>query len=178
MMQRFCFLVLLALSSATAAAAVPQSFHADFTQTRTLPGFDQPLVSRGEVDFERNGSLHWTVTEPYHYEFVMEDGQAREVLPDGTHRNIDSQDAPWLGIIQRVFRAALSGDDNTLTQYFSVRRSDKRLQLTPLAAPLKDHIAQINVVGGDLPDHITITEQGGGEIEIRFSRVTPKPSTP
>lgn len=176
MMQRFCLFLIFALWGSCAVAGLPGSFHAEFTQTRQLPGFDQPLVSHGNVDFQRNGPLHWTVEQPYHYEFIMADGGAREILPDGTQRKLDPDKAPWLAVIQRVFRAALSGDRATLTQYFSIHQADGRVRLTPLAAPLNKQIAHIDVVGEALPQRITISEQGGGQIDIRFAHVTPTPS--
>lgn len=166
--------VIFVCASLDVHAGVPRIFSADFTQTRSLPGFDAPLVSHGRMRFDRDGTLHWTVNEPYHYEFIMHNGTAHEVLPDGSERDLDTAEAPWLAIIQRVLHAALTEDLNTLSAYFRIKRVPGRLVLTPLASALKSHIDRIEVVQNAAPEQITIAEHDGGKVEIRFEPIGPR----
>ncbi|MGD8689000.1 MAG: outer membrane lipoprotein carrier protein LolA [Gammaproteobacteria bacterium] len=172
MNKRFILVILLTLCvPAGSIAAAPADFSADFVQTRSLPGFDVPLVSHGRVHFDREGTLQWTVTRPYHYTFEMAGEQIHETLPDGSQRSLAAEKTPWLATVQHVFRAALTGDRTTLSDYFRIHEAGNKLVLDPLADSLKGHITRITVVDPDLPQRITIDEAGGGSIDIRFEHV-------
>ncbi len=106
MSRAACLALLLAAAAhAEAPATLPppaKAFDADFTESRTLPGFAEPLVSRGKVDFKRAGGVRWEVTAPYHYLFTLDDKGMQETLPDGATHRIDAEHAPWLAAIQRI----------------------------------------------------------------------------
>ena len=91
-----------------------------FVQTRTLPGFSTPLVSRGKVHIDNAHGFRWEITSPYHYVFEMDGEHAQEQLPDGTVRQLDPQQTPWLAAVERIFISALAGNRSDLQQYFDV----------------------------------------------------------
>ncbi|MGH8398342.1 MAG: LolA family protein [Gammaproteobacteria bacterium] len=152
--------------------APPKAFTAKFVETRTLPGFDQPLVSHGLVTFKRARGVTWEVTSPYHYVFKMNPSGVEEQMPDGSVRHLDAQQAPWLGVVQQVFSGALAGDTSELEQYFDVQvtklKDGRRIELTPKPGAMSQVIKHISVVEAGTPQSLRIDEASGGRIEIRF----------
>lgn len=160
---------------AVAAPAATHGFAANFVQTRTLPGFDQPLVSHGILRFSKDGGFHWEITRPYHYVFEMADGVAHEVLPDGTRRVLKPEQTPWLEAVQHIFVSALSGDRAQLERYFEVREQalaeGRQVTLTPKPGAMAKVITRIQVTESapGQPRHLVIDEASGARMDIRFS---------
>ncbi|MFI4967101.1 MAG: outer membrane lipoprotein carrier protein LolA [Gammaproteobacteria bacterium] len=185
MKSRACLITLLSLSSVAWAAepAPPSSFTADFVQTRTLPGFSAPLISHGDMSYDKSKGFRWEITQPYHYLFEMDGKQAHEELPDGTKRDLDPDQTPWLAAVEHIFISALSGDRSQLQSYFSVDAkamgAGDEMTLTPKPGPIGNAIKRIEVTESapGQPQHLEIFETSGGHMDIRF---TPRgaPSTP
>lgn len=176
-----CLLLFSAL--AQAADAPPASFAASFVQTRTVPDFDTPIVSHGNMSYDKLRGLHWEITQPYHYLFEMNGKQAHEELPDGTKRDLDPTQTPWLSAVEHIFISALSGDRSQLDAYFSVTQKaapqGEQLTLTPKPGPIAQAISRIEVEESapGKPQHLQIFETSGGHMDIRFSPLgaAPKP---
>lgn len=160
----------------------PQAFSAKFVEIRTLPGFQQPLVSHGQLSFSRSQGVIWEVTSPYHYVFKMGPAGVEEEMPDGSIRHLDPQQAPWLGMMQQVFTGALSGDTSELRRYFNVQvtalKDSQRIELNPKPGPVAKAIKHISVVQAGTPQSLRIDEVSGGRIEIRFLDVHTAAETP
>ena len=152
----------------------PASFRASFVESHTLPGFAQPLVSRGRVRFNKKRGISWEVTSPYHYLFIMTSAGAEEQLPDGSIHHLRPGKAPWLRVVQHLFINALTGNLSGLKAYFSVRitpiRDGQLVILTPRKGPLMKVINSIQVTDGRdaLPRSLQIDETSGGNLTIRF----------
>lgn len=166
----------LATTATTATAAdVPQGFAAPFVQTRTLPGFDDPLVSHGEMRFSADGGFHWQIDKPYHYVFDMQGDEAHEELPDGTRRTLKPDQTPWLKAVQRMFVGALSGDEAQLARYFEVEitplADGRRMSLVPKPGAMAKVVKRIQVTESapGQPRHMVIDEVSGAHMDIRFS---------
>ena len=181
----FCAL-LLATGVAIAAtpALPPTSFSADFVQTREVQGFSTPLVSHGNMSYDKTQGLHWEITQPYHYLFEMNGKLAHEQLPDGTQRDLDPDQTPWLAAVEHIFISALSGDRAELEAYFSVVQQPatggEQLTLTPKPGAIAKAIIRIQVLesGPGQPQHLEIFETSGGHMDIRFTSSDATRSTP
>jgi|SRR6185312_1077036 len=178
MKNRFSLSALLFAASTTLAAAPalpPASFSASFVQTREVPGFSTPLVSHGNMSYDKAKGLRWEITQPYHYLFEMDGKQAREELPDGSKRGLDPDQTPWLAAVEHIFVSALSGDRHELESYFSVASraagSGDQLTLTPKAGAIAQAIQRIEVTESSPghPQHLQIFEVSGGHMDIRFT---------
>lgn len=160
--------------TATAADA-PQGFAAPFVQTRTLPGFDEPLVSHGEMHFSADGGFHWQINKPYHYAFDMRGDEAQEELPDGTKRTLKADQTPWLKAVQRMFVGALSGNQTQLSRYFEVEitklADGRRMNLVPKPGAMAKVVKRIQVTetAPGQPRHMVIDEVSGAHMDIRFT---------
>lgn len=178
--------VLFALAgSAQAAGNAPtHHFKSTFVQTRTLPDFNAPLVSHGILSFDAEQGFRWEITTPYHYMFEMHNGEAREVLPDGTVRRLDPDQTPWLAAVQHSFISALSGDRSDLKRYFDVTieplAEGRRITLTPKPGPMPQAIVRIEIVESapGHPERLEIEETSGAHMEIRFSPATSSTGQP
>jgi hypothetical protein len=168
-------LLLLLLLSPALYAQPPRTFAADFVQTRTLPGFDQPIVSHGQLRYSAADGFRWEVAKPYHYLFQMRGALAHEQLPDGSERDLRPEQTPWLKIVQQVFVHALAGDQEKLRQYFDLRitplDAGRRVELTPHAEAMAKVIRRIVVIESAIgePRQLDIDEAGGGHMDIRFT---------
>ena len=164
---------------AATPALPPASFAASFVQTRELPGFSTPLVSHGNMSYDHAKGFHWEITQPYHYVFEMNGTQAHEELPDGTRRDLDPDQTPWLAAVEHIFISALSGDRHELESYFSVESkpvgSGDRLTLSPKAGAIANAIKRIEVTESapGRPQHLEIFEVSGGHMDIRFTPLSP-----
>lgn len=185
-MPAFAALCLLAASGVHAATTprIPAAFSARFVETRSLPGFDTPLISHGLLSVDAAHGFRWEITAPYHYVFEMNGGKAREQLPDGSVRELDTEQAPWLAAVEQIFVGALSGNTARLQRYFDVQvqplAQGQRVTLTPKPGPLSQAIAGIEVVESTpgRPEQIEIRETSGGRLQLRFTPISPPPSAP
>ena len=177
--RAFLLCLLLAAPTAGAADAPPPAFDANFVQTRTLPGFDTPLTSRGNMRYDKLHGFHWEITAPYHYVFTMNGKAAHEQLPDGTERDLDPDQNPWLAAVEHIFISALSGDRTELIAYFDIRieplPKGQSVTLKPKPGAIAKAIESIHVTESapGRPERIEINETSGGRMDIRFAPATP-----
>jgi len=167
----------LGLWTAPAVADVPQAlarFDSRFVQTRSLPGFSAPLTSHGVMRFDKQHGFYWEIIDPYHYVFQMGSAGATETLPDGSVRQLDPAETPWLAAVQHIIVNALSGDRSDLQRYFQVvvtpLPQGERVDLTPRQGPMSEAIVDIRVTES-APGHpqlIEIKETSGDHMDIRF----------
>ena len=166
---------------AAGPSAPPGRFDAAFVETRSIPGFTAPLVSHGRLQFDPAQGMRWEILQPYHYVFEMDGKQAHEELPDGTRRDLDPADTPWLAAVEHIFVSALSGDRSELESYFTVTSTPKAkgesVGLTPKPGPIANAISRIQVTESapGRPEHLEIFEVSGGHMDIRFTPATTAP---
>ncbi|HEY3645795.1 MAG TPA: outer membrane lipoprotein carrier protein LolA [Gammaproteobacteria bacterium] len=173
--------LLFAAGSALAAtpALPPASFSASFVQTREVQGFSTPLVSHGNMSYDKAKGFHWEITQPYHYVFEMNGKQAHEELPDGSKRDLDPEQTPWLAAVEHIFISALSGDRRELESYFNVESkpagTGDQMTLSPKAGAIANAIKRIEVTESapGRPQHLEIFETSGGHMDIRFTPTAP-----
>lgn len=172
----------LAAAGVPALAAPPSGvFAASFVQSRTQPGFTQPLVSHGELRVDPHQGFTWTITKPYHYVFAMQGERAHEVLPDGTRRELTTANAPWLAAVEHIFVAALSGNQTELEQYFHVQVTaaagghGRHVVLTPRVGAMANVIARIAVTenAAGRPSSLDVRDRSGATMNVQF---TPAPA--
>ena len=177
-MKKHLMLTTLLLGGSVLAAEPPlppASFAASFVQTREVQGFATPLVSHGNMSYDKARGFHWEITQPYHYLFEMNGKQAHEELPDGTKRDLDPDQTPWLAAVEHIFISALSGDRSQLEAYFSVVQKPaaggSQLSLTPKPGAIANAIKHIEVTESapGRPQHLEIFETSGGHMDIRFT---------
>jgi len=174
----------LALHAANDTTTPVTSVDSTFVQTRTLPGFDKPLISHGIMRFDQTHGFHWEITAPYHYVFKMNGKQAQEQLPDGSVRHLNPDQTPWLAAVEHIFISALAGNNSDLQRYFNVtvtpHGNGRQVELTPKPGPMSDAIVSIQVTESapGHPRELVIKETSGGHMDIRFSPAADSANTP
>ena len=164
---------LIRVAAGTVTAA-PGHFDSAFVQTRTIPGFKTPLVSYGVVHVDGVHGFRWQVNSPYHYVFLMQGDKAKELQPDGSVRELKSEDTPWLETVQHVFMAAMAGDQSELRNYFHLKitrlTNGQQISMTPRTSAISAAIESIQLIETTpgQPEQLLIKEKSGGRIDIRF----------
>lgn len=165
------------LSPAWAGSKPPAQFAATFVQTRTLPGFEEPLTSHGLLRISSSDGFYWEIRKPYHYVFAMNGGKAYEELPDGTRRVLKADETPWLRMVQRIFVTALSGNRDRIERWFELKvepqEHGQHVTLLPRAEAMAQVIERIEVTenAAGRPLHLEIEQASGAHMAIRFTPI-------
>lgn len=175
----FLWLCTILVAQAASSAAPPiTEYKLNFIETRTLPGFSSPLVSRGIIGFGHAHRFYWEITAPYHYMFEINGRRAQEILPDGRIRHLSPSHTPWLAAVRHILIGALTDNRSQLRRYFDVSvtplAKGERLTLIPKPGLVANAILSIQVTqsGPGHPELIVIREAAGGGMNIRFSPAT------
>jgi hypothetical protein len=191
-------LVALALAlTGSLAAAEPQSSRAQlerlaqrlaempglsarFEEEKRISLLRAPLTSEGTLYYERPDRIARYTERPAASSWVLQGERLVVSDPDGA-REVDLGSVPALAPFIGALRFVLRGDLASLERAFELRfeppGSDTgswRLGLTPREAPLRDHVAAIEIEGaGAELSSLRVQEVGGDETLERFSQVDP-----
>jgi hypothetical protein len=156
----------------------------DFAQTRSLKGFKNPLVSRGDFLLLRARGVVWRTQAPFASTLVLTRDRLLTRAADGAVTSqLDARTEPALRAVNEVMFALLVGDMAALARHFRIdgellAGSAWRLVLTPVDAMLASQFTQIGVEGDRHVRQVSLDERGGDRTVIRFSglRATPAPT--
>ncbi len=171
-----------ALAYITQTLAMPAFSGGDFTQTRTLAGFNHPLQSTGRYYYWEDQGLYWETNTPF---FRASTFSPSRIISWSAPDTISSTEKP--GIIQKeinkVLTALLSGDISALANVFSVHAEVTQAntseeeqaghmwsaQLTPQRPTTRKVITSITLSGGKVLQQLSIQSANGDSTHIRFS---------
>ena len=149
--------------------------HGSFEQTRTLKGFKNPLVSRGDFLLVRSRGVVWRTRAPFSSTLVVTRDRLLSRGADGaTTDQVDAGSAPGLRAVNEVMFALLAGDLATLARHFRIEGellegSGWRLVLTPADALLVGQFATIGLEGDRHVRQVRLEERSGDQTLIRFA---------
>jgi hypothetical protein len=147
----------------------------DFEQTRTLQGFRNPLVSRGDFLLLRSRGVVWRTRAPFASTLVVTRERLLSRTPDGAvNMQLDARSEPGLRAVNEVMFALLSGDLATLARHFRIEgelldATGWRLLLTPADALLAGQFGRLLLEGDRYVRQVQLEERGGDRTLIRFS---------
>jgi len=147
----------------------------DFEQTRTLRGFRNPLVSRGDFLLVRSRGVVWRTRAPFASTLVVTRDRLLSRASDGTaNMQLDARTEPGLRAVNEVMFALLGGDLATLAQHFRIEGDlldgqAWRLVLTPVDAVLAGQFARLALEGDRYVRQVRLEERGGDQTVIRFA---------
>ena len=160
-------------------AAVPVQ-RCQFAQRRTLPALETPLLSSGQMIFDRQLGLWWRQQQPFvmtlrlnaqRFEQQLE-GQAPEVLTP--------QQQPQLFEFSRLMLSLFVADRTVLEQAFNLSLHSQgpawQLQLHPRQPPLDQVFRQLTLQGEQGLEQLQIADQQGGTTQIEFHDCHPSPA--
>jgi hypothetical protein len=147
----------------------------EFEQSRSLKGFKNPLVSRGEFLLARNQGIVWETKQPFASSLVITRDRLLARRADGSvATQMDASREPALRLINEVMFALLAGDLAALAHRFKVDGEVQgaqgwRLQLTPTDALLAGQFSSIALEGDQHVKQVRIAERNGDLTQIRFT---------
>ena len=153
---------------------------ADFTQTRTISGMAQPLVSRGEMLIAQQQGLWWHQQAPFAMTLLLDDKRMAQTLNGQPPQVITAESNPQMFQFNHLLRALFQADEKVLQENFILDFQDKganrwTLVLTPKAAPLNKIFNRIDLSGSDFLERIDLDDKQGDKTQIQLSNTRVQP---
>lgn len=154
----------------------------DFTQTRTLKGLRNPLVSRGDFLLAREKGIVWQTRQPFASTLVATREKLSSRRADGgVAMQMDARTEPALRAINDVMFALLGGDVSALAKHFRVSgqlqgAAGWQLQLQPTDALLARQFVELQIEGDQFVRRVHIEERSGDVSTIRFENLRASPA--
>lgn len=151
----------------------------EFEQVKTLKGFRNPLVSRGEFIVARGQGVWWHTRTPFDSTLVVTKTRLFTRGPDGSANNMmDAQAEPGLRQVNELVFSLLAADLDTLAAKFNVvaqpvGATGWTMTLTPRDANLARFLVQATLAGDRDVQSVRIDEARGDSTQIRFSHQVP-----
>ncbi|WP_019616228.1 outer membrane lipoprotein carrier protein LolA [Psychromonas ossibalaenae] len=153
----------------------------EFTQTKTMQMFNQPLVSKGKFLLQQDQGLLWKQVDPFSVSLVLVKDKLSQQFAEQAPEVIAAKDNPMVFYFSHLFLSLFKGDVDGLTEQFEMKLSEKGdnwlLLLTPKSAPLNKVFANISIEGSEFIDVLVLNELSGDVSEIKFAQQTTTPNT-
>ncbi|WP_061019764.1 LolA family protein [Vibrio splendidus] len=161
----------------------------EFTQTRNMEMFAQPLTSQGTFLLDKSSGLLWTQTTPFPVNLVLTDNKLSQRFADQPAKIITDKENPMAFYFSHIFLSVFHGDTQKLQEQFALdfepataTRSDKKtekkswaLTLTPKSAPMNAVFEAITLQGQSDIERIELKEIRGDSTVIEFSQLSHQP---
>jgi hypothetical protein len=151
----------------------------EFEQTKTLKGFRNPLVSKGEFLVARGPGVWWHTQQPFETTLVVTKTRLFTRNPDGSASNLaDAQAEPGVKQVNELVFSLLAADLDVLADKFDVvaqpvGAAGWTLVLTPRDANIARFLVRATLAGERDVLSVRIEEARGDATQIRFSRQQP-----
>ena len=151
----------------------------EFEQTKTLKGFKNPLVSKGEFLVARGQGVWWHTQQPFESTLVVTKTKLFTRNPDGSATNLmDAQAQPGLQQVSELIFSLLAADLDALAGKFDIVAQPNgnagwTLTLTPRDANLARFLVRATLAGERDVQSVRIEESRGDTTQIRFSHQVP-----
>jgi hypothetical protein len=148
----------------------------EFEQTKTLKGFRNALVSKGEFLVARGQGVWWHTREPFESTLVVTRTRLFTRNPDGSATNLaDAQAEPGVKQVNELIFSLLAADLDALADRFTIAAQPVgaagwSLVLTPRDANLARFLVRATLAGERDVQSVRIEEARGDTTQIRFSR--------
>ncbi|MFL6680451.1 MAG: outer membrane lipoprotein carrier protein LolA [Burkholderiaceae bacterium] len=151
----------------------------EFEQTKTLKGFRNALVSRGEFLVARGQGVWWHTREPFETTLVVTRTRLFTRNPDGSVANLaDAQAEPGVRQVNELIFSLLAADLDALADKFDIAAQPVgaagwSLVLTPRDPAVARFLVRATLAGERDVRSVRIEEARGDATQIRFSHQQP-----
>jgi len=198
---RAAALALFALAAGAASAAAPASaasataadgvrliherlkiapvLKGEFEQVKTLKGFRNPLVSKGEFLVARGQGVWWHTRQPFESTLVVTKTRLFTRNADGSASNLaDATAQPGLQQVSELIFSLLAADLDALADKFTIVAQPAgaggwMLALTPRDPDVAKFLVRATLAGERDVQSVRIEEARGDTTQIRFSHQVP-----
>ncbi|MFA0710596.1 outer membrane lipoprotein carrier protein LolA [Vibrio splendidus] len=165
----------------------------EFTQTRNMEMFAQPLASQGTFLLDKSNGLLWTQTTPFPVSLVLTDNKLSQRFAEQPAKIITDKENPMAFYFSHIFLSVFHGDTQKLQEQFSLSfepaieqssnasanasSQDTRWTLTlkPKSAPMNAVFEAITLQGENDIERIELREIRGDSTVIEFSQLSHLP---
>ena len=162
----------------------------EFTQTRNMEMFAQPLTSQGTFLLDKSNGLLWTQATPFPVSLVLTDNKLSQRFADQPAKIITDKENPMAFYFSHIFLSVFHGDTQKLQEQFSLsfepataKNSDESvksssedtrwtLTLKPKSAPMNAVFEAITLQGQNDIERIELREIRGDSTVIEFSQLS------
>ncbi|MBK1612131.1 hypothetical protein CKO44_01435 [Rubrivivax gelatinosus] len=150
----------------------------EFEQRKTVKGFRNPLLSRGDFLVARERGVFWHTREPFASTLVLTRERLLARGADGSvSTRLDAREEPGLRSLNELLFALMATDLALLNQRFRIAgelagAEGWKLQLTPRDAAVAQWVAGIELEGERHVRSVRVAEAQGDLSLIRFSAIT------
>jgi outer membrane lipoprotein-sorting protein len=151
----------------------------EFEQTKTLKGFRNPLVSKGEFLVARGQGVWWHTQQPFESTLVVTRTRLFTRNPDGSTGDLaDAQAEPGIKQVNELVFSLLAADVDALSGKFAIAaqpvgEAGWSLVLTPRDAGIARFLVRATLAGERDVQTVRIEEARGDTTQIRFSHQQP-----
>jgi hypothetical protein len=144
-----------------------------FVQTRTLQGFDRPLISEGRFVLAAGRGLIWRAEKPFAVTTLISGAGIVQLVQGNEALRLPASRMPMLGQLYDMLGGAMAGDWRALERDFAVASSgaEQAWQVT-LTPRRPDNTAMpftaINASGGCLVESVELLKPDGDADRLRF----------
>ncbi len=153
----------------------------DFTQSRKIEMFDQPLTSQGSFLLDKSHGLLWQQQTPFPVNLVLTEDKLRQTFANQPAQVITAQENPMAFYFSKIFLSVFHGDTVQLQSQFKLKLDTTSQQwtlvLVPTQAPLNAVFKSITLTGNQDIDYLALEEVRGDKTEIHFTNQTHQPET-
>ncbi|NAZ70286.1 LolA family protein [Vibrio toranzoniae] len=161
----------------------------EFTQTRNMEMFAQPLTSQGTFLLDKSNGLLWTQATPFPVSLVLTDNKLSQRFADQPAKIITDKENPMAFYFSHIFLSVFHGDTQKLQEQFSLSFEAAAMQspgkntgnnswtliLTPKSAPMNAVFEAIKLQGDSDIERIELKEIRGDSTVIEFSQLSHQP---
>lgn len=159
----------------------------EFTQTRNMEMFAQPLTSQGTFLLDKSSGLLWTQTSPFPVNLVLTDNKLSQRFADQPAKIITDKENPMAFYFSHIFLSVFHGDTQKLQEQFSLSFEPAKMQspdentevwtltLKPKNAPMNAVFEAIKLQGNNDIERIELREIRGDSTVIEFSQLSHQP---
>lgn len=184
----FCLTLALVPMGASAAQPVPplvrdirQRLANDpvlrgaFEQRKSVKGFRNPLVSRGEFVVARQRGVLWRTLEPFASSLVVTRDRVLARQADGSvTRRLQADEEPAVRTVSETLFALMAADLALLAERFQIEgelgKEGWHLMLLPRDAALARWLQRVELEGDRFLRAVRLQEASGDQTHIRLSR--------
>lgn len=147
----------------------------EFEQRKTVKGFKNPLLSRGDFIVARERGVLWHTREPFASTLLLTRERLLSRAADGSvAAKLDAREEPGLRALNELLFALMAADLPALVQRFRIEGELQgaegwRLLLTPREAAVAQWVSRIELEGDRHVRVVRLAEAQGDASVIRFS---------
>lgn len=147
--------------------------NASFRQERHIANLSRPLMSRGSVYMDGEGTLFWKQEHPFPVLIKMMPEAIEESVADSPPQRITREQNPYLVAFSRAFVSLFTGETQQLSTLFNLEPvqtdSGWHIRLTPKDENVKKVINTINILGAQRVEQFQFIGPGINRTTIYLS---------